>query len=505
LNPTGVTTLTPLLFWTGHALADVGIAALLAIRGKSRPEDLDEEDLANCAALMERIYFSGVIGNYLTCVFPNSEYVQPGSGAAKDAKRKQYARDVLFAFQATKEIEGAKCAFSGNPATHKINRVHLPLITGKDVLNFFPNGEGGLFISGPYLTALQALPLGGRRCEGRLLIAHSDHSSLTLAFARLYWRDNQRLLNLAATNSIPTGKGADPTLIREMASEGKFPDAKAPKTLLLNDLQALLQEASMEREEDAELLRASVTAYWLSNSGQGPSIDIFQVPNAGLRVLAELSRDPIRGPWKRLLQSGWAPQTSSKVKKSKDAPAVTGAGLTSNAVLQRLFAIFEDGDVDTGRAAVFVNRYLLGRRLTPDKFLEWAATPSWLLAEFFLNRLLGMTQERLDRIRTFADRLAQYIETKNDKGLLRSFMYGDKEWQLRNALVKAQRHSAAGDLLFGLQDYLDVFMAEDGMGRESWGLVRDLIAIRIVETLHRAGYLSKAEVAAEIAAGNEGA
>lgn len=490
--------------WTGHALADVGIASLLAMRGKSRPEDLDSDDLEACAAQMEGIYFSGVIGNYLTCVFPNSEYVQPGSGAAKDEKRRQYAREVIYAFQATKQLEGATCVFSGNPATHKINRVHMPLITGKDVLNFFPNGEGGLYISGPYLTAMQALPLGGRRCEGRLLIAHSDNPALTTAFARLYWQDNQRLLNLASSNRIPTGKGADPILSREMAAEGKFPDAKAPKTLLLHDLQQLLDESQDALKESPEMLHSCVTAYWLSNSGQGPSIDIFQVPNAGLRTIAQLSRDPIRGPWRRLLHSGWAP-AFAKGKKPKETPAVTGAGLTSNRVYYDLFAIFEDGDVNESKVASFVKRHLLGRHLTKDQFLAWAETPNWLLTEFFLHRLLGMTQERLDRIRDFADRLARFIQTRNDKGLLHSLLYDGREWEIRNALIKAQRRSAASELLFGLQEYMDIFLAEDGMGRESWSLVRDLIVIRLVEALHKEGYFSKPDVLAEIASADEAA
>ena len=58
---------------------------------------------------------------------------------------------------------------------------------------FFPGGAGGLFVAGRYLTALQALPLGGRRSEGKQLIAHSDSPALTLALARNLVEDNRRL------------------------------------------------------------------------------------------------------------------------------------------------------------------------------------------------------------------------------------------------------------------------------------------------------------------------
>ena len=91
---------TPLLAWTGHPLADVGIAALCAIATKADPAELTLEDLDRCAAYMEKVYFGGSLGAYLTCVFMNSEYVQPGEGDAKAAKRRQYARRYLFAHRA---------------------------------------------------------------------------------------------------------------------------------------------------------------------------------------------------------------------------------------------------------------------------------------------------------------------------------------------------------------------------------------------------------------------
>ncbi|MCX6602434.1 MAG: hypothetical protein NTV52_02440, partial [Acidobacteria bacterium] len=250
----------PLLHWTGHPLVDVGIAALCAMAEQDDPAQLTLDDLASCATRMEQLYFEGPLSTFLTCVFPNSEYVQPqpkpkpnedpqktiNARQAKVAKRKAYATDILFAFRATSSPpEYPPCAFSGEPATHCINRIHMPLLTGEAVLNFFPNGQGGLYIAGPYLTALQALPLGGRRCEGRLLIAHADHPALTLAFAKRYWQDNQRLLNLATANQLPLGKGPDPTLSRENSAEGKYPDAKSPRTLILHDLQELFRETAL--------------------------------------------------------------------------------------------------------------------------------------------------------------------------------------------------------------------------------------------------------------------
>ena len=195
--------------WTGHALVDVGIAALCGMTGREEPAALTLEDLDAAAAEMQRYYFSGALASYLTCVFMNSEYVQPDPIKKKDESResyadrirkkaesrKDYADRILRAHRSNPEeaARGAVCAFSGLPATHRIHRGQMPLLTGEDVLNFFPGGAGGLFVAGPYLTALQALPLGGRRSEGKLLLAHCDYPAITLALTKGYVEDNRRL------------------------------------------------------------------------------------------------------------------------------------------------------------------------------------------------------------------------------------------------------------------------------------------------------------------------
>ncbi len=104
-----------------------------------------------------------------------------------------------------------------------------------------------------------------------------------------------------------------------------------------------------------------------------------------------------------------------------------------------------------------------------------------------------MEQQRVEAIRTFADRLAGHIQRRNDKGLFRNVVYAKAAWEFRNALTKAQRDEARSqnELLFGLDDYLSVFEAEDSVGRIDWGLTRDLISIRLVEQLHKTGFLSK--------------
>jgi hypothetical protein len=185
--------------WTGNPLVDVGIATLCAMTNRSAPQDLGLKDLNAAATEMEEYYFSGLLMSYLTSVFMNSEYVQPGSGERKERSREAYAKRVLFAHSSPSDegLAGLTCVFSGLPATHLIHRGQMPLLSGKDVPNFYPSGLGALPIAGPYLTALQALPLGGRRCEGKMLVAHSDNGDVTIELAKHYLEDNRRLLQLS--------------------------------------------------------------------------------------------------------------------------------------------------------------------------------------------------------------------------------------------------------------------------------------------------------------------
>ena len=104
-----------------------------------------------------------------------------------------------------------------------------------------------------------------------------------------------------------------------------------------------------------------------------------------------------------------------------------------------------------------------------------------------------MTQERIDRIRAFADRLADHIASTNDRRLFRGIVYSARSYELRNALTRAQRSEAHdhNNLLFGLSDYLDVFEAEEVVRLGDWSLTRDLISIRLIEGLHSRRYFDK--------------
>lgn len=501
----------PLVDWTGSPLVDVGIATLCAMTGRATPTDLSLDDFDNAAAEMEGYYFSGLLMSYLTCVFMNSEYVQPGSGEKKEQSRAAYSKRVLFAHRSDPDpdMAGITCAFSGQPATHLIHRGQMPLLTGEDVLNFYPAGLGCLPVAGPYLTAIQALPLGGRRCEGKLLLGHSDSGAVTIELAKRYLADNRRLLQLSKAGQLPQKDGADQTLEREQGAwdaqkkRAKYPDAKAAPSLILSDL-AEIRALRRSVELDSPV---SVTVYWLSSSGQGPSLAIFQLPSNVISFITKAGMARTQAQWNRIIARGWqrpggevessvpdtggSPKAAAKGKAKRRTSTVEGGpGRSRNNALADLFQIYETGVVDIRHAGTFLRRHILSDL---KGTIQSPGECDWSLTELFLKEVIGMEQQRIDAIRTFADRLAEHITTRNNKKLFRDVVRAEKAWELRNALAKAQRNEADqnGRLLFGLDDYLAVFEADDSVGRTDWGLVRDLISIRLVEQLHASDFLTR--------------
>jgi len=500
--------------------------------GKNGPDELTLEDFDIVADELTANYFSGIMGSYLSCVFMNSEYVQPEPKGAEGKKKKaktrhEYEDRVLRAHRWTGDetASGLRCAFSGEPATHLVHRSQIPMLTGAEVLNFFPAGRGMLPISGPYLVAIQALPMGGRRAEGKLLFSHSDNRDLMIQLAGRCVDDNRRLLNLARANGLPAINGPDLSLIREQGAKdqktklAKYPDAKAPISLVAADL-AEISLAKSSASQDP----GSVTVYVMSSSGQARPpetvpLEIHPIPFQVVRFFRLVGQPPTATTWKMLVRRSWRDPLASKEspdaqtdiksettkkKKSKEGAGESqkkvagGAGRSRNDLYVDFFRIFEADFTDISRAQLFLRRHLFRnarwRGASTHKALaereEELSLVDWKLTDLFLREVIGMDGKRIEKVREFADKLAGYIAASNDKRLFRDLVFAGRSWEVRNALTKAQRNQAKdqGKLLFGLQDYLEVFEADGAVGVSDWSLTRDLISIRLVESLHGQGF-----------------
>ena len=474
------------LFWTGHALVDVGIAGLCAFAEKKAPEELTLEDLDRAGEYMVEVYYGEKFKTFLSCVFMNASFVQPKEGAEK---REAFIAQYLKAHRAKPDpvVADQRCVFSGEPATSYLVRTHLPLFSGEAVMNFRPNGETHVPAAGAFVVALMFLPLASRRAEGKLLAVHADDHDLTLRFAHLYLKDNRRLLAMP----LPTEKAAlHPEFEREQPSwdsakkHYKFADAKGPRSLVLADLADIAEKAL---PTDTRPHPIAVTVYLLSNSGQGPSLEIFDVPSGLVSFISRASGMRTRSAWKAICRKFYPVKEASEAgtkRRSKVEPIEGRPGWTRNPAFEELCAIYEGGFTDRELAASWLRTHVLGRleRGGRSSFNDTQAR-NWALTSLFLEEVLGMKPARIEAIREFADKVAGWIHGKNDRKLYRALMFG-KLSDAQDALRKAQLESAKGEILFGLDEYVNVWLHQDGDAF----LVRDLLCIRVVETLEQLGY-----------------
>lgn len=474
------------LKWTGHPLADVGVAGVCAFTGRNRPEEVTLADLDAVSDFMIENYYSGKLSSFLTCVFMNASFVQPKPGPEnKERFNQQYLRAHRAAPHPA--VKGQRCVFSGLPATSPLVRTHLPLFSGEDVLNWRPNGESWVPVAGPFVTSLLFLPMAGRRAEGKLLIVHSDDTDLLLGFARKYLEDNRRLLTLALPTergTVPPGYDRELPQWDEQKKGYKYADVKGPRSLVVTDL---IEIASRAAPSDLRPAPSALTIYLLSNSGQGPSLEIFDVPGALTSFLRKAAGPATQSAWKAIAER-FRPLGGDKGRKgarpaARSEPLIAGRpGWSENPAFEKLCDIFGGGFVDRGLAADWLRTFVLGRIQTASGKTRYERTRcrTWALASLFLEEVLSMTKGRIEAIRSFADKLAAHIQAKKDKKLFKALTYR-KLHEVRSSLRRAQLETPG---LFGLDEYATVWLHEDG----NEFLVRDLVCIRLVEKLHELGY-----------------
>lgn len=510
---------TPLLKWTGHPLADVGVATLCAMAGKSDPSELTLADLDKAGKEIKAAYTDSIFVSYLSCVFPNSAYVNP---TMKGESRETAMKRLLQPHRSEPDegLAGVRCVFSGEPATHLLERSQMPMITGAGVMNFFPSGLSEMPVAAPYLLAIQAIALGGRRSEGKLLIVHCDDPQWTLFFAKRYLDRNRLIIDLSRTNRLPAVDDPENVLTREAPGglnkekRPKYPDAKAPQSLVMDDLMEVVAERGKGFLAEAY---TSITVYLLSNSGQGPSLSIEHIPSEFLKFLLELHGTAMGSHWQKLVHRAWRAGKGADVETEGGAPAPkkgkkaakpaapSGAGRSKNELYNDLLEIFESGFTDWNAASRFVRRHLLcnpnkyflfgdsARDLPPRFGTDQLEFIDWELTALFLVKVLGMKKERIDLIKDFADKLADLIYNHNDKPLFRQLVFTAGEWQYRAILTKVQMQYAKdrGKLALRFDEYVDVFLNVDADETHRWSLIRDLISIRLVEQLFEKRFFDK--------------
>lgn len=457
------------LSYTGHALVDIGVATICAFVDKSDPAALTEGDLDSVARYVADNYPLDPLKSFLTVAFTtNSDYSQPAFDRQPEKRRERVER-IVGAWRQGSHAPGVACAYTGAPAALRADRRHVPLLAGEDQINFYPYGEAGLPVSGFALLALQAFPLGCAKVAGRLLAVHADDPRLTYRFARRFLTANRQAIFTA-----------------QQLGERKLPEpAQRITTLLVDNLLAIEEERREALEEQGPV---SVTAYHLSNSGQGVALDIYHLPLEVMDFIRQALTPRHRDQWQALCARGWQIINAGRRGRGRDAERPQ-----FNVLYDDLLRLPDD-------AVSFIRRYFLRRadrtrqpgdpRATYSLMGE-AELVSFGLTELFLRTVVGMDQQRIQAIRALGDTLAEYVAGENDRSFFHSFMRAQRPDHLRATLIRASwaRVKRGAPPLVTFDPYIEVFEEGEDLPRADWKLARDLVLIRMVERLYDLGWV----------------
>ncbi|GAB4505463.1 MAG: CRISPR-associated protein Cst1 [Anaerolineales bacterium] len=469
-----------MLRYTGHPYIDIGVATITAFAKKRKPEELSEADLEDIADYMAQNYTVNPLRSFLTVAFPNSGFTQPAYFKEPD-KQQKYAERILRAFRPnTPRANEADIFFNvpvsavsldvkGELPAGRAYRQHIPLLTGEEVINFFPYGEAGMPISGEALLAIQALPLGCAKVSGRLLAVHSDNPGITFFFAKKFLEQN-RLAVHVAQQSGENAKLEEPRL--------------RLRTLLIETLLDIAQKQKEFYEDERPF---SISAYHFSNSGQGASLDIYHLPMQVISFLRVMLSADYQTAWGKIVQRAWETAPEPKKKGKKEVEKFIPR---KNYLYEDLFQLPEN-------ARRFLRTYFLRvalkyAKMEPGDPRQTYSTRaevdivSWKITQEFLRRIMNMEQERIDQIRDMGDRLAEYVSSQNDKRFFQEFFTQNRYEYFRSRLLKANlAHVKRGNPpIVEFEPYVQVFEEGTELARSDWRLARDLVLIRMIERLH---------------------
>ena len=472
------------LRWTGHALIDMGVAAVVLATGNDQPEDVTQTQWETWMDELERDYQEKLLQKPCSILFTLNAFDNPSWSKRPEEREKKIAETFESARKAHAMLPEPCTFFPERLAVVRAARDLFPMLMGQQQLNFYPNGRSELPLSALALGCVLSLPRVAPIVSGRAMIVGADDPELLLDLCEVWKEDLDRELAL-------------------LRAGGAWNDRKAPRTRLLEALEKVFGPGRMHRFASEERF-SGITLYHLSNSGNGPAIDIYTVRPLVNRFLARAEAAAYRPQWKALVRAFWRrpkdgsyEQAIMQGKKKKSA-----APLSAEERLQARNDVYEMLPALPDDVASFIRHIFLRfaqNRVGQRQDFRAEDVDIWPLVELFLTELMPtMTSERIETIRRLADELAHEIYTNNDRRLYRQLMGlasgMDSYGAFRALLIRAirERLRRTNQLLLTFDDYLLLFEEGEGFPRADWRLVRDLVRIRVLEQLHQAGFFAQA-------------
>lgn len=470
--------------YTGHPYIDIGIATITAFVGKRNPQNLSENDLESIADYIAQNYTVNPLRSFLTVAFLNSGFTQ-SAYFERPGLQQIYAGKVLHAFRADTPKKNETDVFFGAsvPAISydvkdklpqgRTFRQHVPLLSGEGVINFYPNGDAGMPISGEALLAIQAFPLGCAKVSGKLLAIHSDNPDITFFFARQFLEQNRLAVHMAKQRG---------------GNNKKFDEQHFKLRTLI--IEMLLLASRKQKDIQEEKRPFSITAYHI-NSGQSPSLDIYHLPSQVISFLQLMLSADYETKWSIIVQHAWETNPKKKGKKEEEEFVPR-----KNYLYEDLFNLPEN-------AKHFLRTYFLRVALQfskmesgdpRQKYSTRSETDvvSWKITQEFLRSIMNMEKERIDQIRVMGDRLAEYVSSQNDRRFFREFFTQNRYEYFRNQLLKANLACVkrGNPPIIEFEPYIQVFEEGTELAHADWRLARDLVLIRMIENLYTRNWFS---------------
>jgi len=307
--------------WTGHPFVDAGLAAIAAVVGAKRLEDLTAEHLEKAAEELERILLSdqamgiGVekafVKSALSQLFPNSELVNPSNwkGQTPEAKaenvrqkfREALKHDLEKAKISLVQSGDATCLVCGRQvpetATTFVRKDKMPLLAG--IVNFYPAFAYGVRICGLCAFAVRFLSMavlvakiyrkqqGLLKIENKLWFLHTQVLEVATEISKRYcWVEFDKAI--AANKSLE--------FYNRWQTAGDAGTVLYVLCELLGELGDQLREAYLHP--------LPTTAYLFSNDNRNPYVQPLPIPNGLLIFLAKLqlkSQRAFQRFWRELL------------------------------------------------------------------------------------------------------------------------------------------------------------------------------------------------------------
>lgn len=445
----------PILRWTEHPLVDAGVAGITAFAHKSDPSEVTAADLEEFARFAERAFFTPVLSGYLTVLFPN--YI---NFARSEGDNRAIAAATLRSFAKSGTEDAEPCTFCDRAMIQRVSRDLVPMIGSRSTINFFPSGEAGLPVCGSCLTALQALTIGAPYCSGRALVLSSTSKTVMVRLIGEWFEEFRNLVGLVQAAGAPVKLRGARTRVIELLIRA--------------------QKAALDADDDATLV-----AYHLSNSGQGPDIEVHVLSASIVSFIRRAQLGNYAADWNVLSRRGW--------EQVKGVPAVDVGDAERlnhrNFFYENLFRLPQE-------APSFIRRYFLQRpaQFAPKKRkgdkAPQEAEPriqvvSWRLVDLFLREVMNMDRARVEAIRELGDRLAEHIHEEKDKRLfLNAFRIRNNYYVRRLLLDTSFRRLRANDRpMVTFDEYLTIFEEGEEVARADWRLAWDLVLIRVIEQL----------------------